>query len=200
MEKIYNSTIGREVTSEEIMTEIDKVMNIIYKDLGYYDINDMMGISFNSRLKRSLGRTVRKNGIYTMQFNPTFFSVATEENIKNVIAHECIHLVPDCWGHKDKFKLIAHKLHPYGYDIARTLTDENYHKIRMEAKKAKGYCFVRCCNCGIKYGPKQNFTKVYKSIAENHKRYFCVKCKSCNLKVFHCDPDGIESELRRITI
>lgn len=200
MEKIYNSTIGREVTSEEIMAEIDKVMNIIYKDLGYYDINNMMGISFNSRLKRVLGKTIRKEGKYTMQFNSTFLSVATEENIKNVIAHECIHLVPDCWGHKDKFKLIAHKLRPYGYDIARTLLDENYHKVRMESKKEKGYYFVRCCNCRTKYGPKQNFTKLYKNIAENRKRYLCTRCKSDNLKVFHCGPDGIENELHRITI
>lgn len=199
MNSVYNTTEKMTITFDFILEEINKVMNIIYEDLGYYDINDMQGFSFNSRFKKVLGRTRRKGGDYTIQLNTNFIKVASLNKIKEVIAHECIHLVPGCWDHGKKFKEIAIKLRPYGYSITRTSTDEEYVKLRKEEKDRKIKYIPHCKNCGKNMKAYVKFTDRLKVIVEgNNKssRFFtCPVCGSRNLEIMQINPNGSKYSL-----
>lgn len=196
MNSIYNITERTYITSEFCLDEIHKVMTIIYEDLKNYDINDMSKLSFNPRLKKCLGRCHRCQGVYDIQLNSTFLSVGSLNKIKDVIAHECVHLVPGCWDHGKKFKLIASQLSQYGYNVTRCTGDEEYMKLRSEEKSEKIQYIPHCKHCGKKMKAYVNMTKAIKIIAkgnnDSRRYFFCPLCNSRDLEIIKRYPNGKE--------
>ena len=199
---VYNTTIGKIIYLGDIEKEAKEVIKILFEECGHHDINALEGIRFNNRLKKCLAMTRRKNEIYTMDFNTTFIKTAEPDSIKNVIAHECVHLIPDCWKHTGKFKVVGSQLARYGYTITRTYSDENYHEERREEYANKAKYFARCPQCGYEQKPSYTYSKTMKRIAmgPHFHRYQCCKCACRDLQVIKKYPDGIEERLWEITI
>lgn len=201
MDSVYNKNLNLYFTKNWVNQEIKMAIDIL-KKLGYTDIHEMSGFSFNRRLKRLCGRTSRKGGVYTIQLNTSFVETASLNHIKDTIAHECIHLIPGCWDHKNKFKEVGLKLNKYGYNIERTMFDRAYNELRKEERANKTQYFPHCKSCGKTMKGYVKLTPTIKLIANGNKsnngRYFtCPLCNSKNLEVIMKTPTGSTSVLER---
>lgn len=168
-----------EYTVVDLKQEMEECINILL-NLGY-EVHIPVGIDINNRLSRSLGRCIRKRGVYRIEANLTFLKIAAPQNVHNMIMHECIHCVEGCFNHGAKWKSVAAKvmnLYPQ-YNISRCTYNKNYNEVRMEFSLYK-YEII-CENCGISGGRYKNANKVVKSIMNHEGRYLCGKCTSKNL-------------------
>jgi len=81
--------------------------------LGYkaVDVDNILSVDFNSRLKSSLGRAIRNRltGSFRIEFSTLYFNHkdTTMNDILSVVFHELIHTVDGCFNHGDKFNSIS---------------------------------------------------------------------------------------------
>lgn len=72
---------------------------------------NIIGVEFNSRLKRSLGRAIinHHTGSFKLEFQKKYFDSkdVSLEDKKSVIYHELIHTVKGCFNHGNIFNNIA---------------------------------------------------------------------------------------------
>lgn len=178
--KIF-STNTAEYTVIDLKQEMDECINIIL-NLGY-EVHIPVGIDINNRLSKSLGRCIRRRGVYRIEANLTFLRVASSQNVHNMIMHECIHCVEGCFNHGAKWKSVAAQVmekYPQ-YTIRRCSNDEEYSKIYSNDSKYRYE--VICRDCGKTIGRYKNESKTVKSITRHEKLYRCGYCNSNNLSV-----------------
>lgn len=95
-----------------------------------------------------------------------------DQTVKNVIAHELLHTVSGCFGHKGKWKLLADYINCSlpNYMIKTTDSPENI-GVTVEQKPKEIRYTVVCTKCGIQIG------RTRKSKLITHpERYRCAKC------------------------
>lgn len=150
---IHNHTLGRFISIPEIWSLVNDCISYMKEmNLDPYPCESIM---FNTAFKKACGMTRRNNGKYRIEFSTDFLKVADEVHIKEVILHECIHLVPGCWDHKQKFKNIALVLNQhYKVDISRTISDPQYAACRKEEYNNSYKYKLVCPKCGKEWTRK----------------------------------------------
>ena len=165
----------------DVKKEMMECINILL-NMGF-EVHIPVGVDFNSRLSKTLGRTIRKRGVYRIEVNPTFLKVASAQNVHSMIMHECVHCVEGCFNHGTAWKSVAAKVvskYPQ-FAIKRTCNDEEYGKI-YESKEAYNYQ-ICCADCGCKMTKQKRWSKTLESIFWGEKRFSCCKCHSKNLVI-----------------
>lgn len=139
-------------------------------------------VSINGRLKKTLGRCFYDGfeGNYyptRMEFSKQFLETATEETIKNVIAHECAHYVTtaithEAHGHDHVFKYYCHQI--------GTTNDTPTTKVKTIKPKEEIYKYTFYCECCGKFvAGRHRACKLTKNPAG-----FISNC--CNAPLFSC--------------
>lgn len=165
----------------DVKKEMMECINILL-NMGF-EVHIPVGVDFNSRLSKTLGRTIRKRDVYRIEVNPTFLKVASAQNVHNMIMHECIHCVEGCFNHGTPWKSVAAKVtskYPQ-FTITRLCNDKEYGKI-YESKEAYKYQ-ICCADCGCKMTKQKRWSKTLESIFWKEKRFSCCKCHSTNLVI-----------------
>ena len=116
-------------------------------------------ITVNNRLSRALGRCVRKNGVFSIELARKSVAEGVDvQFIKNIIMHELIHTMPNCWNHGPLFQNYARIINRgLGYHVSTTETIENMMaagvKPLIKSEVAK-YALV-CGKCGKQVAYRQ---------------------------------------------
>lgn len=173
-------------TVDDIWKEVNAIQDFL-KLLGI-KVNKVSNIQIKgaAQMKKSLGNTCRRNGIYSLSFNREYLEVGVPRNIHSTITHEVIHCIPDGFNHGARFKWYGKIFKQYfGLEISTHSTDENYYnELYKEGFEKIGFNYaIKCNNCGRILGGKQRNSKSIKSIRANKKEYQCQFCKSDNLSI-----------------
>lgn len=140
------------------MRDFNKIMSNCIAELESIGLTtysrDIIGITVNNRLSRSLGRCIRKDGTFRIEIaRKTAADNVDIDFVRNVIMHEIIHTMPGCWNHGHYFQFYASIVNrKLGYHVSTTETAAN-----MEAAGVKPivksevarYALV-CRKCGGK--------------------------------------------------
>jgi len=145
---------------QETISEAQKINIPIAKNIN-------PNVAINNRAKGRFGRCKRTSGKYNIELS-AFLLQAQEESVKEVLAHEVLHICPECLNHGKTWKRYAEMMNNrYGYSIARTNTCDN---LGIKSPKQKNY-IIECQGCRAK------ITRERKSkLIENVNNYKCGKC------------------------
>lgn len=117
-------------------------------------INNMVDDSFNGINKQHKNVVYSNKPAYSMQRNYFLIEIceamldASEQEIKNVIAHEVLHTCYGCYNHGKRWKSYAVKMNKiYGYNITSTTTYEKLGLKKPEKKIIYRYK-IQCQKCG----------------------------------------------------
>lgn len=120
---------------------------------------NIASITVNNRLSRALGRCVRKNGVFHIELARKSVGESVNVNfIKNIIMHEIVHTMPNCWNHGHVFQHYAQIINrKLGYHVGTTETIENMMaagvKPLIKSEVAR-YALV-CGKCGKRVAYRQ---------------------------------------------
>jgi predicted SprT family Zn-dependent metalloprotease len=134
-------------------------------------------IKYNSKLKRVLGKCIRKGSTFSIEFNKSYFeSSAVSKDAKlKTIYHELVHTIEGCFNHGEKFKSIGRTIERYtgisGVYNRTTATDVKY---KEETYKYK----IACTTCGNETFRHRTLKNV---IGTKVTGYRCGKCSSPTL-------------------
>lgn len=150
---------------EETKKDLDKLA-IKYRNVSEFSVN--------TRAKKRWGQC-KKTGYNTFEISISSRLLEDDvdnQKVKNVIAHELLHTVQGCYGHKGKWKMLAEYVTRSlpQYMIKTTDSPENIGVIIEQKPKEIRYTVV-CKKCGIRIG------RTRKSKLITHpERYRCAKC------------------------
>ena len=136
------------------MAELDAINLVNYS-------KNIASITVNPRLSRALGRCVRKNGVFSIELARKSVGEGVDVNfIKNIIMHELIHTMPNCWNHGPVFQNYARIINRgLGYHVSTEETIENMEaagvKPLIKSEVAK-YVLV-CRKCGKEVAYRQRW-------------------------------------------
>lgn len=162
----------------------EMLQDMVNETLNKAGVNRFVIVTINNRLTRTLGRACysvnRHKGLVlalSIEFSGQLLRNASEKNIKDVVLHECAHIIAvvrspkEDHGHDAYFKMICHEI---GTDNDGACMSIDYNKPIEQIYKY----VVDCPNCGViaHYSRK---TKNLNNIGRCH----CRKCGSNNLKV-----------------
>lgn len=136
------------------MAELDAINLVNYS-------KNIASITVNNRLSRALGRCVRKNGIFHIELAQKSVAEGVDVNfIKNIIMHELVHTMPNCWNHGPVFQNYAHIINRrLGYHVETTETIENMMAAGVNPlvnSKIAKYVLV-CRKCGKEVAYRQRW-------------------------------------------
>lgn len=123
---------------------------------------------------RSYGNCHRLNIMGALAFdialNERLVQYGSDKDIKEVLLHELIHTVKDCFNHKWQFKNKAWTMFCHlGYDALRK--DYNDTILNRQSKQERAKYILRCTGCGQTIYRERKSTFV-----EYPNRYTCGKC------------------------
>lgn len=130
--------------------------------------------SINTRAKRRWGQCKRiSEGVFTINISERLLHENIDDvKTKETIIHELLHTVPDSYGHKGQWKILAQKVSkelPH-YTIKRTTSSKEKGIEEEPEKRAANYKLV-CKKCGAV------LTRTRKSrVVKYPDKYRCKKC------------------------
>jgi len=147
----------------------------------------------------AVGKCHRKCGLYYIKFS-SFYLGFDERHAKDIIMHEVIHTLKDCFNHKYEFKKWMNFVNRNGYHVHVKLNDDY---------EAKEFAKQHCKEAYIKKNKpqRQDNEKIYKiqcpcckdiisfssstaSAYLNPENYTCTKCNSTLARI-----DNIEKQV-----
>jgi hypothetical protein len=128
-----------------------KILNEVKKDLKGV-INFSSNIDKNVYIcntKCSLGHCIRNINDYSYTIYVSKYLLnCSDKLIRNVLAHELIHTIPNCFAHNNEFiKNMLYINKYYGFNIEIRNTDKEFKK-QLENKNNYKYK-IRCPKCGV---------------------------------------------------
>lgn len=121
-------------------------------------------VKINTRAVRRRGACKKTKKGFVIELTD-FILFKTDEEIKDVIAHELIHTCEGCFNHGSQFKMYADKINTLGYNVKATYSGE-----APEIEQFAKYKIV-CKECGNTIY-RMKMSKVIRNIS----KYKCAKC------------------------
>lgn len=162
--------------------EVQKVFRKAIKmcdDAGFHSDSLYQYVEFNRR-KTAYGLCYTRREV-TGEINSTisvskyFVANCNEQQLLEVLCHECLHAYTPYSGHKGEWLRAAHVMNKmYGLDIERCgdYRDENNEKILLKEKIATAKYILKCPKCG---------QTIYRNRASNLTKYpELYLCGICN--------------------
>ena len=181
------------ITQENFKEKVQEILDEL-KAIGVRvetTVNDY-SLDLNERALSRFGRCTKKTRFgknrYIIQLNNFHNLIDTEKDVKNTLAHEIIHSMPNCMNHGEVWKRIALKYSKaYGIDIARTGSYKKYNQFRKEHEaqkinstgtniKISKYKYAITCTCCGKEWKYQKRSKIVE-LAYKGKKLECPYCK-----------------------
>lgn len=172
----------------KIMLEIVDELSEEHQDLVGFYVETVPFKIISGRLK-TLGRCVTRKNSYRdvegvrFEFNKEYLDVASEENIRDVVGHELMHLLTNLeyntfCKHDARFKKNANM---YGFSIGSKSDkiDENY----REYLDSKYKYMVYCETCGLVVQKRHRISEERKREFEQSGRFTCKGCGGHHFKV-----------------
>ena len=109
---------------------------------------EIVTVRVNKRIKRSWGRCIRKDGVFSIELSPKILDdYVPDKSLEEVLLHELLHTCKGCFNHGTTWKRKAEILNNrYGYNIKRTSSYEEYGVDRNVAENHPKYSII-CCKC-----------------------------------------------------
>lgn len=151
---------------------------------------DLLGIKYqevrtwtvNSRAKCRWGQCkMLSNGVFDISISARLLEDDVDNNVvKSTIIHELLHTVEDCFGHGEKWKMLALKVNQAypDYNIKRISTAEEK-GIKSDIKEYKKNHKIVCIECGY-FVYRQRAGK----LVLHPEKFRCGKCGGI-LKVYY---------------
>lgn len=161
----FQERLEREL--EWVLRDFDKLLIPYSKEISQIKVNTRARARFGCcrRYNRSFGKD------YFVIEISSFVEDATDEKLKNIIAHEVLHTVEGCYNHGKKWKSMANALNEgLGYNITTTTTYDKVGIIEPKGKEEFQY-EIKCLKCG-----KVIFRKRSCNLTKHTGRYRCGFC------------------------
>jgi len=159
-------------TQEELEKILAEILGEL-KALGAEPTGEIKGISWTHQ-RRSWGtcnQIVSKKEFRIEISEALRDETVSEESLKNVVAHECIHTLKGCWNHGRTFKMWCYRMNnKYGHNIATRDSCESLGVDAAQKYADAKYKFV-CQKCGSEVGFYRMCTFV-----KYPEFYTCHKC------------------------
>lgn len=133
-------------------------------------------VVFNTRAIKRYGQCKRINDkSFEININKTFTEVCDIKDVKNTIAHEILHSLPNGMTHKGAWARYANQVNhmlPH-YHITRTNSYEGYAEVKPEAKY-----IMYCPDCGREWKRYKKTEMITHILRGNSRGYHCPDCKT----------------------
>jgi len=144
-----------EVESETELVE--RTYELIDKYCEKFTLPNFLTVGYNSRLKSSAGRCLRKHlyedlYAYSIEINPHYMKEFPGE-LDETIMHELIHTQQGCWNHGDVFRSYITKLEKEFPELKISVTCDNIPTLKYS---------IHCQDCGELLGSFSRKTNVVK--------------------------------------
>lgn len=164
------------------MYDISRIQKEFIDLCGGAGVSVSAPITLNGRLTRTLGRVIQENfnGVWkstSVEFSKKFIETSTDENIKDVIAHEAAHYIVtartgEYHGHDSFFKSVCAEI--------GTTNDGTTTKVERQQGAAALYKYsVYCETCEETVAEYSRMCKTLKNIS----LCSCRKCGDSKLKI-----------------
>ena len=160
-----------------LFTELKQEIKDKEKELGF-DLIKSCGNVSNSigtyKSTKSYGNCCRKiimgTKTFNISLNERLVQYGTDHDIKEVLLHELIHTINDCFNHRWQFKNKAWTMYRYlKYDALNKQYDKTI--LNRQSKQERAKYVIKCTGCG------QTIYRERKSIFVEHpEKYTCGYC------------------------
>ena len=159
-----------------ISTRFNNLLIEVKQEMNWLKIpysEDITEIKVNSRATKFFGICRIRDNKFSIELVKRMLET-DDKSIKNVIAHELIHTVKDCFNHGSVFMRYANMMNrAYGYNIKTGSTSEEYGLDMVKAKY-----IIKCQTCGTE-SRYQKKTRIFNQLSLCE----CTKCKDSNFKI-----------------
>lgn len=164
-----------------LFTELKQEIKDKENEIGYNllkscgTVSNSIGTYKSTYSYGNCNRKINRMGVdittqFTIALNERLVEYGTDHDIKEVLLHELIHTVKDCFNHKWQFKNKAYSMQRHlGYDALNKKYDETI--LNRKSKQERAKYIVKCNGCGqIIYRQKKSM------LVEHPENYTCGKC------------------------
>lgn len=123
---------------EQVMSDFREHFDIQPHSIGLCNATSYLGVC---RKKFIAGKWIYR------VFISKYMKDCTDNEIKNVIAHELIHCIPECNNHGTPYKLKAFEAHRLGYNV---FCDDGMTTFNKATKTVSQHIY-KCEKCGKEY-------------------------------------------------
>lgn len=100
----------------------------------------ILAVEWSSRMSRTLGKCICQGSNCHIRLSASLKE--RPETIRNVLAHELIHTLPDCRNHGERFQMWGKRLSTCGYHIETHVKSVEYRKCQHPVG------VLKCDSCG----------------------------------------------------